>query len=57
MSNMEHIVLKNIQKVYPGRICAVHDFSLSIQQGEFLVLVGPVRVRKINIAAHDRRPG
>lgn len=41
MSNMEHIVLKNIQKVYPGRICAVHDFSLSIQQGEFLVLVGP----------------
>lgn len=56
MSNMEHIVLKNIQKVYPGRICAVHDFSLSIQQGEFLVLVGRPGA-EINIAAHDRRPG
>ena len=41
MDNMDQIVLKNIQKMYPGRVCAVQDFSLSIRQGEFLVLVGP----------------
>lgn len=35
------ISLRNIRKIYPGRIVAVQDFSLEIEDGEFLVLVGP----------------
>ena len=38
---MASITLKNISKTYPGGIQAVRDFSLEIQDREFLVLVGP----------------
>lgn len=38
---MEYVELKSVQKIYPGNIPAVQDFSLGIRQGEFLVLVGP----------------
>ena len=37
---MEKLVLKNISRKY-GEIEAVKDFSLSINDGEFVVLVGP----------------
>ncbi|MCL2391621.1 MAG: sn-glycerol-3-phosphate ABC transporter ATP-binding protein UgpC [Oscillospiraceae bacterium] len=38
---MAKISLKNIVKVYPGNIPAVHDFSLEIEDKEFIILVGP----------------
>ena len=37
---MEKLLLKNISRKY-GEIEAVKDFSLSINDGEFVVLVGP----------------
>lgn len=39
--NMGNIVLKNINKIYPGGIRAVSDFNLEIKDKEFMVLVGP----------------
>ena len=38
MSTME---LKNVNKIYPNGYHAVHDFNLTIEQGEFIVFVGP----------------
>lgn len=38
---MASISLKNIFKVYPGNVTAVHDFNLEIEDKEFVVLVGP----------------
>jgi len=35
------IVLENVSKVYPGDVKAVDDVSLTIESGEFMVLVGP----------------
>lgn len=38
---MAGITLKNIFKVYPGDVTAVHDFNLDIEDKEFIILVGP----------------
>lgn len=38
---MASITLKNIKKVYPGDVVAVQEFSLEIQDKEFIILVGP----------------
>ena len=38
---MANISLKNIAKVYPGGVRAVHDFNLEIHDKEFVVFVGP----------------
>ncbi|MBE6012380.1 MAG: sn-glycerol-3-phosphate ABC transporter ATP-binding protein UgpC [Lachnospiraceae bacterium] len=38
---MAAISLKNIFKVYPGDVTAVHDFNLEIHDKEFIVFVGP----------------
>ena len=38
---MASIALKNVVKIYPGDVTAVHDFNLEIQDKEFIVLVGP----------------
>ncbi len=38
---MASIKLKNINKVYPGNVTAVHELNLDIEDKEFLVLVGP----------------
>lgn len=38
---MASISLKNIKKIYPGNVVAVHDFNLEIEDKEFVVLVGP----------------
>lgn len=38
---MASISLKNIYKVYPGDVTAVHDFNLEIEDKEFIILVGP----------------
>ena len=38
---MSEITLKNLKKIYPGDVLAVKDFSLEIEDREFIVLVGP----------------
>ena len=38
---MSTIRLRNVNKVYPNGFHAVHDFNLTIEDGEFIVLVGP----------------
>jgi multiple sugar transport system ATP-binding protein len=38
---MSTLTLTNVKKTYDGNITAVHDFSLSIHDGEFVVFVGP----------------
>ena len=38
---MSSISFKNIKKVYPGDVVAVKDFSLEIEDKEFIILVGP----------------
>ena len=38
---MSSVSLQHISKVYPGGVTAVSDFSLEIQDREFIVLTGP----------------
>jgi multiple sugar transport system ATP-binding protein len=38
---MARVVLKDVEKVYPGGMKAVHNFSLDIADEEFVVFVGP----------------
>ncbi len=38
---MSSVVLEHIDKVYDNGFAAIHDLSISIENGEFLVLVGP----------------
>ncbi len=38
---MAEVVLDNVNKVYPNGFHAIHDLSIDITDGEFLVLVGP----------------
>ena len=38
---MAKIVFDNITKIYPNGVCALKNFSVEIDEGEFLVMVGP----------------
>ena len=38
---MAYLTLKNINKIYPNGYHAVHDFSMEMEKGEFIVFVGP----------------
>ena len=38
---MASVSLKHIYKIYPGNVTAVSDFTLDIEDKEFIVLVGP----------------
>ena len=38
---MAHVLLKNVKKVFDKDIVAVNEFSLEIEDTEFIVLVGP----------------
>ncbi len=38
---MARVELKNVKKIYPGNVVAVHDANLVIDDKEFVVLVGP----------------
>ena len=37
---MAYLTLKGLNKIYPNGFHAVHDFSLEIEKGEFIVFVG-----------------
>ena len=39
---MSFLDLKNVTKIYPNGTKAVHETSLSIDEGEFMVFVGPL---------------
>ena len=39
--NNSYVILNKANKIYPNGVHAVHDFSLDIEQNEFIVLVGP----------------
>ncbi|NLF40163.1 sn-glycerol-3-phosphate ABC transporter ATP-binding protein UgpC [bacterium] len=38
---MAEVRLSNVKKVYEGNVIAVHDFTLTVNDKEFVVLVGP----------------
>ncbi|HKJ57319.1 MAG TPA: sn-glycerol-3-phosphate ABC transporter ATP-binding protein UgpC [Nitriliruptoraceae bacterium] len=38
---MASVEMKNVNKVYPDGYHAIHDLSLTIEDGEFVILVGP----------------
>ena len=38
---MGKIQFKNVNKIYPNGFHAIHDFNLTIDEGEFIVFVGP----------------
>jgi multiple sugar transport system ATP-binding protein len=38
---MARVVLRNVEKTYPGGVSAVHDFNLDVADSEFVVFVGP----------------
>lgn len=38
---MAGVILKNINKIYPNDIHVIHDINLHINDGEFMVVVGP----------------
>jgi len=38
---MAQVKLQNVTKVFDGNVTAVSDFSLTVEDGEFMVIVGP----------------
>ena len=38
---MSTVVFEDIQKIYPGGFHAIKGVNLNIQDGEFIVIVGP----------------
>lgn len=38
---MAPVTLNGVRKIYDGKVTAVHDFNLTIADGEFVVFVGP----------------
>ena len=55
-ARMASVTLENVRKVYAGGVEAVKGVSLAIPDGSFTVLLGPVGLRQVHAAAHDRRP-
>ena len=51
---MADIKLENVTKRYPDGYEAVRDMSLDIEDGEFMILVGPVGLRQDDRPADDR---
>jgi len=49
------IVLKDVSKRYADGFEAVKHLNLDIADGEFMILVRPVRLREVDGAADDRR--
>ncbi len=52
---MAYLQLQGIEKFF-GDHRAIKGIDLDIQQGEFIVFVGPVGLRQVDLAAPDRWP-
>ena len=50
------VELDRISKSF-GPLTVLHELSLTVAPGEFMVLLGPVRLRQDHGLAHDRRAG
>ncbi len=53
---MTALSLSNIHKKY-DKTTIIENLSLEIASGEFIVLVGPFRLRQVDAAAHGGRAG
>ena len=57
---MEVLQAKNLKKIYGSGNNAVHALDgvdLSVKKGEFVAIVGHIRLRQIHAAAHAGRAG
>jgi len=52
---MAEISLHGVTKSF-GKTEVIHKTDVTIDDGEFVVMVGPVGLRKVDAAAHDRGP-
>ena len=52
---MAEILVERLTKEFSGGVLAVDDVTLQIEDGEFMVLVGPSGLRQVDAAADDRR--
>ena len=53
---MANVTFEHVTKQFDGA-AAVNDFSLDVPESEFMVLVGPLRLREEHGPADARRPG
>ena len=53
---MVAISLREICKVYPGNMMAVHNFNLEVDDKEFIIFVVPSGCRKYTIIVHVMFP-
>lgn len=54
---LEILRVDNLKKVYGKGENAVHALdgvSFSVEQGEFVAIIGPVRFRKVYVTSHSR---
>ncbi len=51
---MASIDIQSVRKSY-GEHAVLHGVDLEIKDGEFIVLVAPVRLWQVHASAHDRR--
>lgn len=54
---MAEVVLDKICKSFGGKFHVIKDLSLTVRDGEFLILVGPSGCGQIHGPSHDRRAG
>ena len=55
---MEILKVENLSKIYgkgETTVKAIDNISFSIEEGEFVAIIGPSGSRKINNATHFRR--
>ncbi len=52
---MASVTLEHLSKIYSNGFVSVNDVSLRVDNGEFITLHRPERMRKIYDPPHDRR--
>ena len=53
---MSALAVRDVHKRF-GPVEVLKGINLEMSSGEFTVLVGPFRLRQVDIAQHHRRPG
>ena len=53
---MASVTFENVTKIYSNGLLAVDRASFTVEDGELMVLVGPIRLRKEHYAADACRP-